>query len=178
MTTRIEEFGTQDVGELLKFFRKGDRIMLRAFSEDGSRQITRLATVDMDGHAVSSEYGWIQQNHYYDDPDKDYVNVRFDDVNYTWTTNNSSIYVNPSANSFGGGRMLGGFDPKYSNWVLYAEVEAESRILSDSKKTPEQLHPSLAETAAAKAERLRNDEIKAIEAEMEKLQNRLAAVRG
>lgn len=79
-----------------------------AFLHEGTRfvatkgNITRTGVTDIDGHRVSANYGFRQGNHYYDDPDKDYINVKWDGYENTYHTArpNSGLYVRDGFNVY------------------------------------------------------------------------------
>lgn len=80
----------------MNFLRKGDRFaaVSKKATSRGTAKI-RIGTADMHGHAVSTSYGWVSNNHYYDDPEKKYINVKWDGVDYSkdaWKHPNDSIY--------------------------------------------------------------------------------------
>lgn len=95
----------------MSYLREGDRMMLRRVV--GARPAEQvLATAHMDGHRVSSEYGVRAGNRYFDDPQKNYINVKFDHVLYTDTRPNSTIY-------------------QRDNWTIYVSKKIYDRIAQD-----------------------------------------------
>lgn len=73
----------------ISYLKKGDRIRLVS----RSRSEAMYATVDMDGHRVSDNYGTRVGNTYYDEhPEKNYINVKFDHVRYITTNPNDTVY--------------------------------------------------------------------------------------
>lgn len=88
---------------------EGDRIRLVR----GTHNTTSIlfATVAMDGHAVSNNYGSRVGNLYYEDPTKNYINVKFDFTTYSMGHPNSTIYAR-------------------DDWRLFVSEETALRIVS------------------------------------------------
>lgn len=78
----------------ISYLREGDRILVNKNNSD----LYRLAVATMDGHAVSDTYGLRAGNDYYaKNVDRNYINVRFDGVEYgtphSWKHPNDSVYA-------------------------------------------------------------------------------------
>lgn len=71
------------------YLKKGDSFLFSPLSEYG----VRLGIADMDGHAVSDTYGEGTGNVYYTRsyPEKNYINVRWEDQFYTKSNPNDSL---------------------------------------------------------------------------------------
>jgi len=99
----------------MSFLRMGDRFVAKR----GNVFVTGVA--DMDGHKVSSDYGTRAGSDYYDDREQNYINVKFDGVEYGFNTNfgvNTSVY-------------------ERDDWTFLVLPEIYTRYLEDQKWTPE-----------------------------------------
>jgi hypothetical protein len=168
----MEAFKEADVLPHLNFLRKGDRFMLWSYSSLGAT--FRHGTVWHDGSAVSKQYGWVGGNHYYDDPEKTYINVQFDDVKYEGYNTNESIYVRPGLYGEYGKKMTGWGKLALAGVQLFVAPDVYQRIMKESMMTPEQLHPELVPDVNAEVKA----QIAGIEAQMNRLATELAEARG
>jgi len=159
--------------DLISFVRTDDRFLL--VGRSGDLTVSMPGKFFHDGHAVSNSYGWVTRNHYYDEPDKNYINVVIDG----WTpknhwSKNQTLYQRPTIEGHSAYTSTMTGLGKWAEYELYLTPEAYWRVLADSRKTAEELHPSLVPTPEPSPQA---KEIAAIEAEMSRLTARLEAVR-
>lgn len=126
----------------MSYLKKGDRIRLVSTA----RLEVLYATVDMDGHRVSTEYGSRTGNTYYEDPEKNYINVKFDHTSYRSYHPNGSIR-------------------ERDGWRIFVNTDTARRISGDMRElVMDDKRQALAQRLA-EAERV----VAEVRAELEKL---------
>lgn len=82
----------------ISYLKKGDRFTAtrKTMTYGASNSVIRVSSgvADMDGHAVSESYGLRQGNTFFLDPERNYINVKWDGVSYgpNWVHPNDGIY--------------------------------------------------------------------------------------